>query len=121
MSITFEFEGAAELQLVLKAAHDEIRDRYRDLVKRTTTRIHDDALGRVNRVTGNLADSAQIEASSGGYFGRVRFKAPHAHLVEYGHVGAPAHPFLTPAVESAQPEFFREAEEILREAEDGDR
>ena len=118
MSITFKLEGVDGMMAQLRSAEDDVRKEYKGLVKRTTKRIRDDAVARVNRVTGNLADSAQIEESSGGYYGRVRFKAPHAHLVEHGTVHAPAHPFLGPASAAAEFGFYQEAERILKDQGD---
>lgn len=50
--------------------------------------------------TGKLRSGIKPELH--GKFWRVYARAPHAHLVEFGHGGphpAPAHPFLRPAKE----------------------
>ena len=49
--------------------------------------------------------------------GFVREKAPHAHLVEFGHGGpapAPEHPTLRPAYEDEKPILIRNLAEAVR-------
>lgn len=60
--------------------------------------------------TGNLKRScmAKMMPEKMGYpmvaiAGIDRKIAPHAHLVEFGTVRAPAHPFFRPAIEEAMP------------------
>lgn len=71
--------------------------------KQIARQIATDAKSSVNSVTGNLKRSIKARKSKfedGGYI--VIARAPHAHLVEYGHGGprpAPAHPFLRPALD----------------------
>lgn len=67
-----------------------------ELKARTSTAFKD--------VTGTLRKRIKAKKSRyefGGWI--VEARAPHAHLVEFGHGGpnpAPAHPFLRPALES---------------------
>ena len=47
--------------------------------------------------TGALKKSIKTEIETDGLKGRVYSDAPHAHLVEFGTVNAPAQPFMFPA------------------------
>lgn len=116
MAFTFQLDGVEDLIKQLDAAHEEIQKEFVAEVRASTKRLHDDALERAPVREGGLRASAQIEFSSGGFYGRVRFKAPHAHLLEYGTVAMSARPFLQPAVASEQPKFMLAAMKILEKA-----
>lgn len=95
---------AAEQDLIRPAAQAAAQVFY-EQVKRNVAGL--------GRVTGKLSDSiyqAYRDKESGHgkavYHVSWNFtKAPHGHLVEYGHGGkrpAPAHPFLRPAYDQAK-------------------
>jgi hypothetical protein len=80
--------------------------------------------------TGKLKASGKIEAANGGLTVFVKYggkKAPHAHLVEFGHrqVNAKGEqtgtvagkPFLTPAGENARRRIAPRLAAILKEAD----
>jgi HK97 gp10 family phage protein len=119
MAFTFQLDGVEDLRRQLDAAHEDIKAEFKTEVKASTKRLHDDALERAPVRDGGLRASAQMEFSAGGFYGRVRFKAPHAHLLEYGTVAMSARPFLQPAVASEQPKFMQAAMKILEKANNG--
>lgn len=66
--------------------------------------IRDDAKKRVRKKTGTLRKAIRAKAfrnshkTTPGAFAAVdRKKAPHGHLVEFGTVNAPPHPYMRPA------------------------
>ena len=96
--------AAAEQDLIRPAAQAAAQVFY-DQVKRNVAGL--------GRITGNLDRSIyqayrDKESGHGKAVYHVSWnmtKAPHGHLVEYGHGGkrpAPAHPFLRPAYDQAK-------------------
>jgi HK97 gp10 family phage protein len=72
---------------------------------------------RATGITGGLARAIYGDASPSVIVGIDLKKAPHAHLVEFGHAGpnpAPAHPFLRPAADSCRPLVKQIIENNLR-------
>ena len=96
-------EGLDEALKGIEAYEKEVLARVAEVTERRTKAIFDKAMSNVPvGPTGNLKSSGkmEVEATDRWVFGRVGFSAPHAHLLEFGTVNAPAHPFLTPAFES---------------------
>lgn len=88
------------------------RPHLRDLIFATKgKRIgYGGAVGRIAMAIGGEVGPSVI-------IGIDRKKAPHAHLVEFGHGGphpAPAHPFIRPAVSVARPLVIAVIENRLR-------
>lgn len=79
--------------------------------------------------TGNLKKavyasklSASLTESAFAFAGIRPRKAPHAHLVEYGHAGphpAPPHPFFRPAVDEIMPSVKENIEKKLGKTIEG--
>lgn len=102
------FKGMDEFQERLSKVVDAVSGpEMKDVMMRGAVIIANDARRRVRVKTGNLRGA--IFASRGdenrsSVLVGVNFrKAPHAHLVEFGHGGphpAPPYPFMRPAVES---------------------
>lgn len=64
------------------------------------------AKARIHRVTGNLQDTAYTESLQAGRWAVIIFPADYATSVEYGTWKMSARPFLTPAIEQSETEFF---------------
>lgn len=86
---------------------DGIPPEVMKIIKQNQKQVGDMILSEAERSTafsdktGTLRNAGKVIEE--GEVVKVRFKAPHAHLVEFGHGGphpAPAHPFLRPAKES---------------------
>lgn len=86
--------GKVEKKVVFKALREGAKPIKKQMVS------------KVNRLSGELAKSFQIrrrKRTGNLFILRIRSKARHAHLVEYGHGGphpAPAYPFFRPAFET---------------------
>lgn len=93
--------GTAAKEVYLKAGM-KLRDRARSMVKVKT---------------GNLRKgifAARGDASKQNVIVGVNYKiAPHAHLVEYGTVRAPAHPYMRPALSASKDEMRRTIQDGL--------
>lgn len=99
----YDVMGNAESRHIVGQALQEAAVPIRDKIKENII-----AGGHIR--TGALIDSISIGKLTGlrknGYrikVGVIGNRAPHAHLVEYGHGGpapAPEHPFMAPAYES---------------------
>ena len=106
--------GLQEVRDLFDTLMREAPEAYKHELQKAGDVIENSAKSKVNSVTGNLKSSfrtkemftekkQKVSVMAGGA------KAPHAHLVEYGHrqvtskgevVGdVPAHPFLRPAFE----------------------
>lgn len=64
------------------------------------------AKARINRVTGELQDTAYTESTVAGHSADIVFPADHATPVEYGTWKMAARPYLTPAIEESENEYF---------------
>lgn len=124
---------------------DKTKARLQHVVKQNTDAIADAAIKNIHVHTGNLMAGIQREydLTPEHATGKVIAKAPHSHLIEFGHRGGlvlpirkkalapggdgwfmsravvpaqPARPFMRPAVEQVQPEF----DAALKEAIDND-
>jgi HK97 gp10 family phage protein len=79
--------------------------------------------------TGNLKKgayasklAASLSQSAVAFAGIRPRKAPHAHLVEYGHAGphpAPPHPFFRPAIDEIMPSVKENIEKKLGKTIEG--
>src|SRR5262245_57422587 len=73
---------------------------------------------RAKGLVGSLAAMAGFTEDVTVIAGVDRKKAPHAHLVEYGHGGphaAPAYPYLRPAASAARPGIITVTQNAVRE------
>ena len=124
---------------------DETKQRLQNVVRDKTDALADAAIKNVHVLTGKLMAGIQREydLTPEHATGKVIAKAPHSHLIEFGHRGGlvipvrkkalapggdgwfmshagipaqPAHPFMQPAVDQVQPEF----DAALKEAIDHD-
>lgn len=108
--VDIDVSGDEELQqAIVNAAQRVSSDAVVDVLMQAATAVRDHARALVRVKTGALRDA--IFASRGRPFARPGSvsviagvspkRAPHRHLVEYGHAGprpAPPHPFWRPAV-----------------------
>lgn len=121
---------------------DETKERLQNAVRDGTDAIADAAIKNVSIHTGKLAASIQhdYDLTPEHATGKVVAKAPHAHLIEFGHRGGlvlpirkkalapggdgwviahatlptqPAHPFMKPAVDQVQPDFDAKLKEAI--------
>jgi hypothetical protein len=86
-------------------------------IRVSTLAIKRGALRRIHDVTGYLRKHTVSSFSRNKLEGAVREKAPHAHLVEFGHKGpspAPEHPTLRPAFEDERPNLVRGLEQAVK-------
>ena len=108
LSATVQVKDIVGLDATIAEVMDAMDANLKDIAEyvereaQTTLAYHDK--------TGNLRKKTKLKVSKyedGGYI--VQARAPHAHLVEYGHVAIPPgklegrrvkpHPFLRPALE----------------------
>lgn len=88
-----------------------------DQIQRSTLNIKKGVLRRINDRTGYLRKHTTSSFNRRNIEGAVREKAPHAHLVEFGHAGpfpAPEHPTMRPAFEEERPELIKGLAEAVK-------
>jgi HK97 gp10 family phage protein len=115
MEITFETYGEDELSQNIKKLMQELGpEKVGPVVLDGANVIKNAIYDRAPQgPTGNLKSAvyAKLAPSKNVAFAGIRGgRAPHAHLVEYGHGGpqpAPAHPFFRPAVDESK-DFARQ-------------
>jgi hypothetical protein len=124
---------------------DETKQQLSDVVQEKTDEIFTEAVHGVKIHTGNLAAGIEhsYDLTPEHATGKVVAKAPHSHLIEYGHRGGlvipirkkalapggdgwfmahavipgqPAHPFMGPAADKVRPSL----EAAVKEAVDHD-
>lgn len=99
-------EGLADVLKQLDATPAALVAALTPVIEKHTKAMEARALSDVPVASGLLKSSIKSEVEAkpekGWVFGRVGASAPHAHLVEFGTVSAPAQPFLTPAAESVR-------------------
>ena len=93
-------------------------------IRSSTLAIKKGALSRIHDVTGYLRKHTVSNFNRNKLEGTVREKAPHAHLVEFGHrltnehgeeIGrVPEHPILRPAFEEERPNLVRGIEQAVK-------
>jgi len=86
-------------------------------IQESTRNIRRGVLRRIHDVTGYLRKHTTSNFNRLKLEGVVREKAPHAHLVEFGHKGpapAPEHPTMRPAFEEERPNLIRGLEEAIK-------
>jgi HK97 gp10 family phage protein len=91
-----------DVEFDFKSYDDELAAFINENAEAIAKQIATDAKASVNVKTGNLRKGISARKSKfddGGWI--VISRAPHSHLVEFGHGGpkpAPPHPFLRPAL-----------------------
>ena len=88
-----------------------------DQIQKSTRNIRQGVLRRIHDVTGYLRKHTASSFNRRNLEGAVREKAPHAHLVEFGHGGpfpAPEHPTMRPAFEEERPELIKGLAEAVK-------
>lgn len=78
----------------------------RTQVKRKAEDVLRDAKSRINRLTGELQDTAFVEVVLAGKSATINFPSEHAAPVEYGTYKMAARPYLYPAMLDQQDDFF---------------
>jgi hypothetical protein len=86
MSVQWEFKGLEELKAALRALPAELTGEASHLVDAAGNRAVLDLKRAYPVVTGNLWDGVEVTFTTSGVStrARVRSRAPHAHLYEYG-------------------------------------
>lgn len=121
MPVEFEVKGLKELNdTILKMMKSVEPDKVEPVLKKGAALIasavrRNTPVGPAgkNRKPGNLKKAVRVKLLKRERYDQPapaiaaidRKKAPHAHLVEYGHGGpqpAPPHPFFRPAVDATQ-------------------
>jgi len=108
--ITVELEGVEELRQTIKDMKAAFIVRVLALVDSIAEKVMLEAKTLAPVDTGMLRDSIKKELVKKYRVGRVFAGAPHAHLLEFGHLTksgtmTEAHPFLVPALEKHRREF----------------
>jgi len=130
MQASIYLKGLDQLERQANKLIKEVNSEKTKLLLAQARIVRDRIKARAPRgATGNLKKAAYakgIPASMGGpavAFAGIRpRKAPHAHLVEYGHGGphpAPAHPFVRPAWDGCKEEVKRNIELGLKKTVEG--
>ena len=91
--------------------------RVENVIQGSTKAIRKGVLRRINDKTGYLRKHTTSNFSKLKLEGVVREKAPHAHLVEFGHKGpapAPEHPTMRPAFEEERPNLIKGLAEAVK-------
>lgn len=130
-AVNFSIDGDKELIKALERAAKSLRsEQVRQVIVDAARAIRADAASRIRDKTGNLRralfvyDAPRPDANLLSVLAGVSPKrAPHRHLVEYGHGGprpAPPRPFWRPAVLTQWPvwraRILHAASEALRDA-----
>ncbi len=113
------FEGMDEILQNLSNVIDKTTGKaVKEVYLKAGLRLRDQARSRVPVKTGALKEAifaARGDENKPNVLVGVNYKkAPHAHLIEYGTVRAPAHPYLRPAVSASADEMRRIIESGLR-------
>ena len=131
-----------EIQKTLSqiSAYDgKARIRVEEAVQKSTKAIRAGMIKRIHNVSGYLKKHTSSSFNKKDVVGLIRAKAPHAHLVEFGHKGAlikpknnealgtpygpreevrtkgvPEHPFARPAYEDEKPTLIRNLSEAVK-------
>ena len=127
MSAGLELDGMKELQAALRELPSTLRsETLQPVVDAAATDLVAEVKGAYAKVTGNLADGVVQEKMRDQIGRKVRSKAPHAHLYEYGTInrytnktGArrgvmPAQPTFVPAAIRARIRMVAAAKSALR-------
>lgn len=129
MSARLTLDGAREMVEALEALPDVLaRDALAPIVRESAEGLAADVRSQYARVTGTLAERVVVEPGRDprGLRAKVRTKAPHAHLYEYGTVGRrtnqtgayrgvmPARPTFIPAAIRAREQMGRRIVAALR-------
>jgi HK97 gp10 family phage protein len=99
-----------ELKTKLPEAARGLAGEVDSLQRRIAHRILEISDSIVPRLTGELAESGDIEHDGEGY--NVMYTAPHGPFVHFGTRKMAARPFLTQAVNRADPEFQQEVADL---------
>jgi hypothetical protein len=128
MSARLELDGVRELQQALQEMSTTVReDTFGPIVDAAATDLAEDVKASYGKVTGTLADRVVVEKGRTDSLTRkVRSKAPHAHLYEYGTVSRttrttkanrgtmPAQPTFIPAAVRARIRMMGAVKSALR-------
>ena len=88
-----------------------------NVIQGSTKAIRGGVLKRINDRTGYLRKHTVSGFSKQSLTGVIREKAPHAHLVEFGHKGpkpAKEHPTMRPAFEDERPKLIKGLTEAVK-------
>lgn len=98
--------GATPLKECLLPIANRVRDRAKQSVNRTSgVRPHRAQSGYYEHLQDAIFADTGMQDHPSVIVGVDRKKAPHAHLVEFGHGGphpAPPHPYLRPALDAVK-------------------
>jgi len=125
--ITVKMEGLDELSKALKKLADGLPpEQVEPILKQGAKTITDSMKQKAPKgPTGNLKKAIKVKklknnnyAQPAVYIAAVdRKKAPHAHLVEFGHGGphpAPPYPFFRPAVDENENKVYKDVEDGIK-------
>lgn len=130
MQPSIYIKGLDELERKCNQVIKEVSKEKTQLLLKQARLVRDRIKSKAPRgPTGNLKKAAYAKAypetttsPAVAYAGIRPKRAPHAHLVEYGHGGphpAPAHPFFRPAVDEMMPKVQRNIEQGLKKTVEG--
>jgi hypothetical protein len=128
MSARLELDGVRELREALQEMSKTVReDTLGPIVDAAATGLAEDVKASYGKVTGNLAAGVIVEKGrTDSLMRKVRSKAPHAHLYEYGTVSRttrttnanrgtmPAQPTFIPASVRARNRMMGAVKSALR-------
>jgi HK97 gp10 family phage protein len=93
------------------------RIKMESVIRSSTKSIKSGVLKRINDKTGYLRKHTVDNFNNKSLTGVVKEKAPHAHLVEFGHKGpnpAREHPTMRPAFEDEKPRLIKGLSEAVK-------
>jgi HK97 gp10 family phage protein len=118
-NIRLKIDGFSDVVRNLEAFPKEVYEEVQSHIEKAANRILDDARSKTPELTGELKRGYRLELkgdlSRSSVYAKVVNHAPHAHLIEYGHVMTtnnrgrgrgraikvvPAQPFIRPALEA---------------------
>ena len=121
-------EGAEEIEALFKDLLKKVPEMYEEELENSANKISNSAKSKINDKTGNLKQSIKIRKFNKKDIKGVSVvaggtKAPHAHLVEFGHrqidkngnvVGdVPPHPFFRNSFDEYREELEIKLKRIL--------
>lgn len=117
--VNFKVDGADEVLRNFNLFSQKARVGLRKVVKTTTLKISKSARGRVPTRSGDLRKSIKAKYTKDGFSSDITAggtKAFYAHMVEFGTVKMPAHPFLFPSAEEQKQPYLNDLKGALKGA-----
>lgn len=109
-----EIKGLSALQQQLAAMEPKVTAKLKQILLKGGQKVAEQAFQDAPYLTGELRGSIDVRTEHEGLHVIVHADAPHAHLLEFGTVKAPARPFMLPAYKKHRRSIQRAVRRELR-------